>query len=406
MEYFNFSGVDGSGRKRKGTVKAESAERASADLKAKGLKITYISKAPDFGGLRDKLEAVNVGSPSKKDMQFFFYQLSTLLEAELSLSRSLTFLHDSGINKRIQSIVNPILYSVSNKGLSLSGAMRETGKFDEAVIMQVATGEKSGKVSSALRDISDRMERDLEFSGKIKSACVYPVMIFIVMIAVLILLMTYVVPQMTATLIELGGEIPLVTQIVIAVSDFFQKYILHLILGTAVAISFFVLCMKKIQPFRLSVHSIFLKMPLIGPLLTKLEMSRMCAMLYSLQSSGISLAESLSSTAKSIKNEYFKMAVERATVLVEKSGLALSDALSQSGKFPEFVVGLIDVGVSSGRICDNLEHIVSSYNKDVERDLKKITSMIEPAIILIVGILAGTVVISIFLPMYNLIDTF
>ncbi len=406
MEFYNYSATDSSGKKVKGSIHSESREKVEAELKSKGMVVNYITKANDFWGLRSKLLSINLGSVKKKDIQFFFYQLSTLLEAELSLSKALDFLLNSGANKQLRTVVEPITYYVSSQGLSLSEAMKSTGKFEEAVIMQVASGEESGNVPKALRNISDSLERELEFTGKIKSAMVYPVMIFFVMVVVLIVLMTYVVPQMTASLLELGGEIPLVTQIVISVSNFMQKYTLHMLLGIALIIGVFIYCMKKMPSFRLAVHKFLLRIPLVGQLLTKLEMGRMCQMLNILQSSGISLAESMHATSKSMKNEYYKRAVERATVLVEKSGLALSSALQQSGKFPEFVTGLIDVGASSGKICDKLSHIVTSYNKDVERELKKITSMIEPAVILIVGVLAGTVVISIFLPMYNLIDTF
>ncbi len=406
MEYYEYSATDSTGKRIHGMIPAENKEAAESDLKAKGYKIGYTRRRPDRLGLLRKLSALNVTFVRKKDIQFFFYQLASLLEAELSLSRALAFLRDSGINKNLRAIVDPIAYSVSGMGLSLSEAMRASGKFSDAVVMQIAAGEKSGNVAGTLRDISDSMERDSEFIGKLKSAMVYPVMIFIIMIAVLIVLMTYVVPQLTASLLELGGEIPLVTQIVIAVSNFMKTYALHMLLGLALLVGCFITAMKKIPAFRLSVHTLLLKLPLIGQLLTKLEMGRMCGMLNSLQSSGIALAESMNATTKSMKNEYYKRAMERATALVEKSGLALSDALSRSGKFPEFVVGLIDVGISSGKICEKLSHIVATYNKDVERDLKKITGMIEPAIILVVGVLAGTVVISIFLPMYNLIDTF
>ena len=201
----------------------------------------------------------------------------------------------------------------------------------------------------------------------------------------------------------MGGELPLITKAVIGVSNFMSAsspYLLALALLVVIGYKTAV----KNPKIRSMSDAYKLKIPVIGKMLEKIELSRFCTNLSAMQSSGIPLAVSLKTVAEAVKNKKIANEIEKATRLVEISGMNLGAALSRAGSFPQMMIQLIEVGIESGQIGPVLDRISLQYEKETDAALKQITSLIEPIMIIVVGILAGTVVISIMLPMFSLTD--
>lgn len=404
MEYFDYKVRNVlTGKVTKGIMTADDLESATDTLKRRGESIVEIDYLKDFMNLR-KLSFNFSTHISKRMAAEFYTMLSFMLEAGMSLHESLISIRDSSINKKLKRLSSVTADEV-RKGATLSGAMKKSGLFSHASTEQIKAGEESGTVPTALKRLITQTEKELEFTSKLKNAMIYPIIICIVMVGVLWVLMTVVVPPLSATLVEMGGELPLITKIVIAVSKFMSTatpYIIILIVSVIIAYKILI----KNSNIKYSVDANKLKIPIVGNMLEKIELSRFCRNLSAMQASGITLVTSLKIVDAAIKNSKISKSIQKACKLIEISGMNLGTALSKSGNFPNLMMQLIEVGISSGQICDVLDKIAMQYEKEVDTSLKRVTSLIEPIMIIIVGLLAGTVVVAIFLPMFSITDQF
>lgn len=402
MRYFDYRTKNHeSGKAYKGIITADDMTGAVDALKRRGEDIIEIDDMKDLFHIREKL--YNMQSRVKKKVKLeFFTMLGFMLESGMSLHESLVSIRDSSINKGLRALSRALADEV-RKGAGLSAAMRQCGQFENAVAEQVRAGEESGNMLNTLKRIVIQLEREIDFKNKIKSAMMYPVIICVVMVVVLWVLMTVVVPSLSATLVSMGGELPLITKIVMGVSDTMAKSTPYIIVVVIAAVIVFRVMMKKPE-FKKAVDTYKLKIPVVGIMLEKIELSRFCRNLSAMQQSGITLVSSLKITCAAIKNQKIAGAVSKSARLVEISGMNLAAAMIKAGSFPAMMLQLIEVGINSGKICDTLDNIANQYEKEVDTLLKRVTGLIEPVMIVVVGILAGTVVISIFLPMFELTD--
>lgn len=402
MEYFEYVVKNHlTGKKSTGIVTADNFEAAEDTLKRRGEDIISISPMKDFLNIRKRLYDFSTRT-NKKSKSEFFTMLNFMLESGMSLHEALVNIRDSSINKSLRNLGRTTADEV-RKGATLSSAARKTNQFDEAIVEQITAGEESGTINNALNRIVAQMEREIEFKGKIKSAMMYPIIICVVMVIVLWVLMTVVVPSLANTLVSMGGELPLITKVVIGVSDFMAKSTPYLITGLILAVIAYRIAVKN-KKIKLYIDSYKLRIPIIGKMLEKIELSRFCSNLSAMQKSGITLVSSLKIVKAAIKNQRIASYVEKACTLVEISGMNLSTALSKAGTFPSMMLQLIEVGIESGQITEVLDRISLQYEKETDVSLKRLTSLIEPIMIVVVGLLAGVVVISILLPMFALTD--
>ena len=402
MLYFDYKAKAANGSKVfRGVVTADTRDSALENLKSKGLTIVEIAPMQDFLSIRKTLYSFT-DRITKKTIQEFFEQLAFMLDTDIALYDSLTILRDNGASKKIKALARPIAEGV-RKGLSLHEAMETTKQFSVTTVQQVKSGEDSGNVPQILNRISTEIAREMEFKKKIKGAMTYPIIICVVMTVVLWVLMTIVVPSISKTIIGLGGELPIITKIVIAVSNAMTKATpIVIVLAILGVILYKYMCRNKI--FKYSVDKAKIQLPIFGKIIEKLELSRFCKSLAAMQESGIPLVRSLNITQNALKNTYIKRMIEKSARLVEVSGLNLSLALAKGGKFPELMIQLIEVGVNTGKTDEVLNRISNQYEKEIDNSIKKITTMIEPLMIIVVGALAGTVVISMFLPLMAVLD--
>ena len=400
MQYFEYkSRRADNGKIFKGIITADNLETAESILKKRGEDIIVLSEMQDVLNIRKTLYGFSVRTNKKTKLEFFT-MLRFMLEAGMSLHESLVNIRDTGVNKSLKSLAEKIADSV-RRGTTLSIAAQNCGQFDKATVEQLKAGEESGNILETLSRLTKQYEREIEFKGKIKSAMIYPVIICVVMVVVLWVMMTVVVPSLADTLISMGGELPLITKIVIGVSNAMAIMTPYLIVFLIAAVIAYRIAVKN-ESFRLAVDTQKLKFPIVGNMLEKIELSKFCRNLSSMQKSGITLVSSLEIVVSAVKNKKISKHVRKASRLVEISGMNLATALAKAGHFPSMMLQLIEVGISSGKITEVLDKIAEQYEKEVDVSLKRITSLIEPIMIVVVGVLAGTVVISIFMPMFEM----
>lgn len=403
MKYFEYKTKNRvTGNVFKGIVTADDLEAATDTLKRRGEDIIEIDTIRDVLNIRKTLYNLSA-KPGKKVVLEFFTMVRFMLESGMSLHETLVSIRDASGVKQLRTLAGGIADEV-RKGASLSLAMKKTSYFDEATVEQINAGEESGNINETIARLIKQMERDMEFKSKLKNAMIYPVIICIVMVAVLWVMMTMVVPSLADTLVSMGGELPLITEIVIAVSHAMKAATPYMVLCLLVLVVAYKFAVRH-RPFKLVVDTYKLKIPIAGGMLEKIELSRFAKNLSAMQKSGITLVRSLNIVNAAVKNVFLAQKIEKACRLVELSGMNLATALSKSGNFPKMMLQLIEVGINAGQITDVLDRISVQYENEVDVLLKRVTSLIEPIMIVFVGLLAGTVVISIFLPMFSLMDT-
>ena len=404
MEYFEYTVKNHlTGKKSRGIVTSDNIESAEETLKRRGEDIIEISLMPDLLNIRKKIYNFST-RVNKKTKCEFFTMLNWMLESGMSLHEALINVRDTSINKSLRNLARTAADEV-RKGATLSSAVRKTNQFDEALVEQITAGEESGTINNSLNRIVAQMEREMEFKGKIKNAMMYPIIICVVMVIVLWVLMTVVVPSLTNTLVSMGGELPLITKIVIGVSDFMADATPYIILGIILSVIAYRIAVKN-DKIKLRIDTYKLRIPIIGAMLEKIELSRFCSNLSAMQKSGITLVSSLKIVEAAIKNKRIASYIKKACILVEISGMNLSTALSKAGSFPAMMLQLIEVGIESGQISEVLDRISLQYEKETDVSLKRITSLIEPIMIVVVGLLAGVVVCSIMLPLFSITEVF
>ena len=400
MQYFEYKPRrSADGKNFKGIITADNIETAESTLKKRGEDIIILSEMHDILNIRKTFYSISIRTNKKTKLEFFT-MLKFMLESGMSLHESLVNIRDTGINKSLKNLVGKIADSV-RRGSTLSAAAESSGQFDNATVQQLKAGEESGNILDTLLRLIKQYEREIEFKSKIKSAMMYPIIICVVMVVVLWVMMTVVVPSLAETLISMGGELPIITKIVIGASNGMKALSPYLLLGT-IAFVIAYRHAKRNEVFKLTVDTKKLKIPIVGAMLEKIELSKFSRNLSAMQKSGITLVSSLDIVVSAIKNKKIATEIQKATRLVEISGMNLAAALAKSGHFPSMMLQLIEVGISSGKITEVLDKIAEQYEKEVDVSLKRITSLIEPLMIVVVGLLAGTVVIAIFLPMFEM----
>lgn len=403
MQYYEYKTRNPvTGKMNSGIVTADDMKGAEDVLKHRGENIIELGELRDFMNIRKTIYSVSVRANRKIKIEFFS-MLKFMLESGMGLHEALVSIRDTGANKSLKRIATVMADKV-RQGTKLSSAISHTRQFDEATAKQIASGEESGDVIETLERIITKMERELEFRSKLKSAMIYPIIICIVMVVVLYVMMTVVVPTLASTLVSMGGELPLITRIVIGTSDFMKKTTPYFAILLVLAVIGYRIG-RRDDDFKLAADRFKIRIPIIGNMIEKTELSRFCRNLSAMQKSGITLVSSLKTVESAIKNSKIAKEIDKACRLVEISGMNLATALSKSGKFPPLMLQLIEIGINSGQICDVLDRIAEQYEKETDESLKRITSILEPAMIIVTGLVVGVIVISIMLPMMDLADT-
>lgn len=386
------------GQKTSGEVGAQNENSAAKQLKAEGLipiEIIGADKAKRnvLNRLRDRIKT--------KDKVLFSRQLATLVNAGLPLAQSLQTVSEQTRNKYFKSIAARIITDVES-GASLSAAMATyPDVFDEIYVNLIAAGESSGTLDKALERLAIRQEKDAELMSKIRGALIYPVLVIVVMVLVVGFLVVRVIPQVEEVYKGIpGATLPLLTRTMLAVSHFVMDF-WWLLAVLALAGTVFLSRWARTGPGKLVVDRIKMRTWPMGQLFMKMYMARFARTGSTLVGAGLPLLQVLRITAASINNVHVENSINKASEKV-KGGVALSDALKDDPNFLDLVPNMLKVGEQSGTVEQMLEKTADYYEKEVDNQIKTISTLVEPILIVILGLVAFIVVAAVLLPIYGL----
>lgn len=342
------------------------------------------------------------------DRIFFLDHLRTMIHAGLSLVEGLHVLGKETQNKKLLLIVKDVTLYVE-KGNQLSDALKRYPKiFPDLQTTMIASGEIAGQLEDALEQVVVQMKKSHALTSSIKAAMIYPSVVVSAIVIIGILMVTMVLPKIISLFDEFEAELPLATHILIAVTNFLSQPLnLILILSGFFGLIFlFISLLKSSRPFKKSVHAIILKLPIFGPISKKINLARFSITLSSLLKSTIPIVEALLISSKTCKNLLYQDALEEATQKLSK-GDQLSDILSEKPQlFPPMVTEMIMVGEKTGEIDHLLQELSTFYSDEVDKIMKNFATIIEPVVIILLGLGVAGIAVAVIMPMFTLTQNF
>lgn len=394
---FTYQARDNTGRLRTGTVEATNEANAFEILGEHGLIVIKMLPSNKV----DILERVQFFSRvSPKDIVLFSRELATLINAKVPIVEALKILESQVSSRKLKTVLGEIAQKVES-GDSLSSAVSRYPKiFSNLYVNLIRAGELSGTMDESLTFLANQLERDYDLRSKVLGAFAYPAFIVSALVIVGILMFIYVLPPLISVLQASSVELPFTTRILVATTNFMQKFwwiVILLIVGTIVGYRFYI----STAPGRYTLDTMKIRMPLMGPLFQKIYMARFARNLSTLIAGGIPIVKSLESVADIVGNVVYKEIILDAAEQV-RNGKSIASALTVRSEFPPILSQMTQIGESTGRLQEILEKLATFYEKEVEGVLKVLTTLLEPIIMLILGVAVAIMVAGILLPIYNL----
>lgn len=399
MITYNYTARNSStGEYVKSTVEADSEKAASELIKREGLVLVDLSVAQ--GGALERLKGIK-GHVKIKDKVLFSRQLSTLINAGLPLIQSLRSVNSQTTNKGFQQVIASVITDVE-AGSTLSAAMAKHPKvFNQIYLSLIAAGETSGTLDRALERLAIQQEKDADLMSKIKGAMTYPLIVLFVMTGVVGFMMIKVMPQVSNLYADMpGANLPLITTIMMGISDAMVKFWWVFIIAVAVLVSL-VFKWTRTPPGRLVFDKLKMKAWPIAPLFMKMYMARFARTATTLVASGVPLIQVLQITGDAVNNVHIKASIDRATEKV-KGGKSLSESIKGDPNFLPLLPNMLSIGEDSGSMEDMLAKTADYYEKEVDDAVKQISTIIEPVMMVLLGLVAFAIVAAVLLPIYGL----
>lgn len=404
MPAFSYKATDPAGRVVKGTLEARDERSAAAQLQDSGFIPMQIRSGGGVGGRTALGRFQGIGGlfqrASAKDVMHFTQDLSALLKAGLPLDRALGILIDTFEKQAMREIVRDILKSVQG-GSDLSNAIaRHPGPFSEFYVNMVRAGEAGGVLDAVLDRLGFFLESSQELKDFIKSALVYPVFLVLVGGVSIIILMTFVIPKFSIIFSDLGASIPFSTRLLIGTSAWLKSYGWTLVVGMA-AVAAGYRRFARSASGRLRIDRFKLRAPILGDLIRKIEVARFARTLGTLVRSGVPILNALRLVKEIMGNQVISRALDQVHNRV-KEGDRLSRSLENARIFPFLAIQMITVGEESGRLEEMLLRIAENYEKIVRNLVKRFVSLLEPMMILCMGLVVGFIVISMLMAIFSM----
>ncbi len=392
---FLWEGVDRKGTRVRGESQAVNEILLKADLRRQGINPLKVRKKPKplFGGKGKKIKP--------GDIAVFARQLATMMTAGVPLVQAFEIIGRGHEKLTMQELVLNIKNEVES-GTGLADSLEKHPKyFDSLFCNLVNAGEASGALETLLDKIATYKEKTEELKGKVKKALFYPTAVLIVAFIVSAILLIFVVPQFQDLFQNFGADLPAFTQFVINLSEFSQKYWWMILLAIGAAVAAFINAKKRSPAVRRSIDVIALKIPIIGNILEKSAIARFARTLSTMFSAGVPLVEAMESVAGATGNTLFEEATLRMKDEVS-TGTQLQQSMRSSGLFPNMVVQMVSIGEESGALDDMLSKVADFYEQEVDNLVDGLSSLLEPLIMAILGVMVGGLVIAMYLPIFKL----
>ncbi|HMA84963.1 MAG TPA: type II secretion system F family protein [Desulfosalsimonadaceae bacterium] len=397
MPVYQWQGRGRNNASTKGEMEAATEQEVRTRLQRQGITPEKIKKKP-----KDLFENVSFLQPKVKeqDIIVFCRQFSTMIDAGLPIIQCLDILQSQQENPTFKKMLKDIKESVES-GQTLAEALKKyPNQFDALFVNMVAAGEAGGILDVILRRLSAYMEKAAKLKAQIKGAMTYPIVTIIIAIVVVAVILVFVIPVFQEMFSTMGGALPVPTQIVVNMSEFVKGNILYIIIGI-VLFAFAFRRFYKTEKGKAIVDDLMLKMPVIGILIRKSAVARFTRTMGTMLASGVAILEALDIVAKTAGNK----SVEKAVYHV-RSGIAegqtIADPLAETGVFPPMVCQMIAVGESTGAIDAMMEKIADFYEEEVDQAVDNMTALIEPFMLVFLGITIGGLVVAMYLPIFKM----
>lgn len=395
---FNYTSVDETGAQKNGSIDAINVDVAIASLQRRNMTIISIDEAEASKGILN-LNLSFFDRVSNKDIVILSRQLATLFQAQVSALRIFRLLSTESENH----ILGVKLAQISDDlqaGSSISAALEKHPKiFSEFYVSMVKAGEESGKLDETFGYLADYLDRTYELVSKAKGALIYPAFVVVTFMAVMILMFTVVIPKISAILTDSGQDIPIYTKIVLGISNFFVSYG-FIVLGVAVIGGFFLVRYVKTETGKRAFDRFKLSVPFISTLFRKLYLSRLADNMNTMLQSGIPMIRALELTASVVNNQIYKTLLADGVEAV-KAGKPVSEALATSGEIPGIMIQMMKVGEETGELGSILKTLARFYAREVETAVDALVDLIEPLMIVLLGLGVAVLLASVLVPIYN-----
>ena len=393
---FNYKAVTNSGEKKEGVIDAPSKDLAIASLQRRGFIVVSIFEEGKKGGLSMSFfEKV-----PQKDIVILSRQISTLFDAQVSALKAFTMLATNAENPLLRRKLNSITDEIQ-AGTTISNALaKHPDVFSEFYVNMVKAGEESGKLNQVFAYLADYLDRQYALTAKTKNALIYPAFVIGIFVIVMVLMFTLIIPKLGSIIESSGVDIPVYTKIIIGLSNFFVDYGLFVLIAVAGAVTYLVM-LSKTRKGQDVIDRIQMGLPVLGNLYSKLYLTRIADNMSTMLSSGISIVRSIEITAKIVGTRSYETVLNQALEDV-KAGSAFSDALGKHEQIPQIFVQMIKVGEETGGVSNILKTLGQFYQREVNDAVDTLIGLIEPLMIVILGLGVGTLLVSVLVPIYNI----
>jgi len=388
---FVWEGVDRSNKPMRGETRGASETVVTTNLRRQGIRVLKIKRQTYRGGRKI----------SDKDITFFTRQLATMLKAGVPLLQAFDIVARGHGNARFSRLMMEIKNKVET-GSSLSQAFREHPKqFNALYCNLVAAGEGAGMLDAILERLATYQEKILAIKAKIKSAMFYPISVLVVAIVVIWVIMVFVIPSFESVFKNFGAELPLPTLIVINISHFFVQFwwlIFLIIMGTIIGVG---ILYRRSDTMRYTVDRLLLKLPVVGIIVEKATIARWTRTLQTMFAAGVPLVESLDAVGGAAGNIVYAQATRRIQTEVS-TGSSLTNAMTNTRLFPNMVLQMTQIGEESGSLDNMLGKVADFYEREVDDAVAALSSLLEPVMIVFLGVVVGGLVVAMYLPIFKL----
>jgi type IV pilus assembly protein PilC len=422
MPKYSYVALDSRGQESKGVIEVASQNEAIGRVKEMGLfptKIFEAEKVKEKGaGKKAKAPGKKGGKKGSMDIQIkipflsgrvkpkvlttFTRQLATLVDAGLPLLRGLRVLEKQERNRTLKDILGELALSIEG-GSTFSEALAQHPKiFNRLFVNMVKAGELGGVLEVVLKRLAEFSEKAQKIKGKVKAAMFYPTAVMIVAVGILVLLMVFVIPKFKEVFAGMNMTLPWFTNFVMGISDIIKDHILPTMAVLAVVVVLFLVVVNKTKLGRRLWDMFKLKVPVLGPVVSKVSIGRFTRTLGTLVSSGVPILQALTIVKETAGNVIIANAISSVHESV-KEGETITAPLEGSGVFPPMVVSMVDVGEQTGALPEMLLRIADNYDEEVDNAVSAMTSLLEPIMIIFLAVIVGSIVIAMFLPLIAMI---
>ena len=395
---FKYNAIDQDGHEREGTIEAPSQEVAVSSLQRRNLIISMIESTE-----KRSLFAIDIplfGRISNKDVVILSRQIATLFEAQVSALRVFRLLASEVDNKKLAIILSSVGDDLQGGSPISKAISRHPKVFSTFYVNMVRAGEESGKLSETFSYLADYLDRSYDIASKAENALIYPIFVIVVFFGVMALMLTLVIPKISTILLDSGQEIPIYTSIVIGFSNFLVHYGIFIFIAL-IAGGFYLWQLGKTERGRLVLDGLKLSVPYVGDLYKKLYLARIADNFSTMLLSGVSVIEAIEITGSVVGNAAYAVVLAQVGTDV-KGGSSISDALGKHPEIPSIMVAMTKVGEETGELGKILTTLAKFYNREVTNAVDTLVGLIEPIMIVLLGLGVGTLLAAVLLPIYNL----